>query len=129
MGHIGLQPQKVNLYGGYSLRGEGEEREKLLEDAKAVEEAGAFAVVLEKIPAQLAKEITESLSIPTIGIGAGPFCDGQVLVFQDLVGLFTEFKPKFVKRYAQLGDEAVRAVEAFVREVKEGKFPSEEHSY
>lgn len=129
MGHIGLQPQKVNLYGGYTLRGEGEEREKLLEDAKAVEEAGAFAVVLEKIPAQLAKEITESLSIPTIGIGAGPFCDGQVLVFQDLVGLFTEFKPKFVKRYAQLGDEAVRAVEAFVREVKEGKFPSEEHSY
>jgi len=129
MGHVGLQPQKVNLYGGYTLRGEGEEREKLLEDAKAVEEAGAFAVVLEKIPAKLAKEITESLSIPTIGIGAGPFCDGQVLVFQDLVGLFTEFKPKFVKRYAQLGDEAVRAVEAFVREVKEGKFPSEEHSY
>ncbi|WP_457679838.1 3-methyl-2-oxobutanoate hydroxymethyltransferase [Thermovibrio sp.] len=130
MGHVGLQPQSVNLYGGYKLRGrEKEEREKILKDAKAVEEAGAFAIVLEKIPKELAREITESLSIPTIGIGAGPYCDGQVLVFHDMVGLFTDFKPKFVKRYRELGKEAKEAVEEFVREVKEGKFPSQEHSY
>ncbi len=130
MGHIGLQPQSVNVYGGYRLRGKsGEERKKLLEDAKAVEEAGAFAVVLEKIPSDLAKEITESLSIPTIGIGAGKFCDGQVLVFHDMVGLFEDFKPKFVKRYAELGKEARRAVEEFIKEVKNGEFPSDEHSY
>ncbi len=130
MGHIGLQPQSVNVYGGYKLRGKSEEeRERLLRDAKAVEEAGAFAVVLEKIPADLAREITESLSIPTIGIGAGKFCDGQVLVFHDLVGLFEDFKPKFVKRYAELGKEARRAVEEFVKEVKRGEFPSDEHSY
>ena len=130
MGHIGLQPQSVNVYGGYKLRGKSEEeRKKLLEDAKAVEEAGAFAVVLEKIPSDLAKEITESLSIPTIGIGAGKFCDGQVLVFHDMVGLFEDFKPKFVKRYAELGKEARRAVEEFIKEVKNGEFPSDEHSY
>jgi len=129
MGHVGLQPQSVNLYGGYRLRGKGEERERILRDALAVEEAGAFAVVLEKIPAELAKEITETLKIPTIGIGAGPHCDGQVLVFQDMVGLFRDFKPRFVKRYAELGEEAERAVQEFIREVKEGKFPAEEHSY
>jgi len=129
MGHVGLQPQSVNLYGGYRLRGKGEERERILKDALAVEEAGAFAVVLEKIPAELAKEITETLKIPTIGIGAGPHCDGQVLVFHDMVGLFRDFKPRFVKRYAELGEEAERAVKEFVREVKEGKFPAEEHSY
>ena len=130
MGHIGLQPQSVNVYGGYKLRGKSEkEKEKLLRDAKAVEEAGAFAVVLEKIPADLAKEITESLSIPTIGIGAGRFCDGQVLVFHDIVGLFEDFKPRFVKRYAELGKEARRAVEEFIKEVKNGEFPSDEHSY
>ncbi|WP_163328116.1 3-methyl-2-oxobutanoate hydroxymethyltransferase [Desulfurobacterium thermolithotrophum] len=129
MGHIGLQPQSVNVYGGYKLRGKGEEREKIIEDAKAVEEAGAFAVVLEKIPQSLAKEITESLSIPTIGIGAGKYCDGQVLVFHDMVGLFEEFKPKFVKRYAELGKLAREAVKEYIKEVKSGKFPDEEHSY
>jgi 3-methyl-2-oxobutanoate hydroxymethyltransferase len=129
MGHIGLQPQSVNVYGGYKLRGVGEEREKLIEDAKAVEEAGAFAVVLEKIPKDLAKEITEMLSIPTIGIGAGKYCDGQVLVFHDMVGLFDEFKPKFVKRYAELGKLAKDAVRQYVEEVRSGKFPDEEHSY
>jgi 3-methyl-2-oxobutanoate hydroxymethyltransferase len=130
VGHIGLQPQSVNVYGGYKLRGKTEEeRKKLLEDARAVEEAGAFAVVLEKVPSELAREITESLSIPTIGIGAGRYCDGQVLVFHDLVGLFEEFKPKFVKRYAELGREAKSAVRKFIEEVKEGKFPDEEHSY
>ena len=129
MGHVGLQPQSVNLYGGYRLRRKGEERERILKDALAVEEAGAFAVVLEKIPAELAKEITETLKIPTIGIGAGPHCDGQVLVFHDMVGLFRDFKPRFVKRYAELGEEAERAVKEFIREVKEGKFPGPEHSY
>ncbi|MEO2068644.1 MAG: 3-methyl-2-oxobutanoate hydroxymethyltransferase [Desulfurobacteriaceae bacterium] len=129
MGHIGLQPQSVNIYGGYKLRGVGEEREKLIEDAKAVEEAGAFAVVLEKIPKDLAREITEMLSIPTIGIGAGKYCDGQVLVFHDMVGLFDEFKPKFVKRYAELGKLAKDAVRQYVEEVRSGKFPDEEHSY
>ncbi|MEO2065479.1 MAG: 3-methyl-2-oxobutanoate hydroxymethyltransferase [Desulfurobacteriaceae bacterium] len=130
MGHVGLQPQSVNLYGGYRLRGkEEEERRRILEDAKAVEEAGAFAVVLEKVPSDLAEEITETLKIPTIGIGAGPYCDGQVLVFHDMVGLFKEFKPKFVKRYAELGEEAERAVKEFIEEVKSGKFPGPEHSY
>lgn len=129
MGHIGLQPQSVNVYGGYKLRGKGKEREKVIADAKAVEEAGAFAVVLEKIPAELAREITEMLKIPTIGIGAGKYCDGQVLVFHDMVGLFEDFKPRFVKRYAELGKLAREAVEAFIREVREGKFPGEEHSY
>jgi len=128
-GHIGLQPQSVNVYGGYVLRGKGDEREKLMEDAKAVEEAGAFAVVLEKIPSDLAKEITENLSVPTIGIGAGPFCDGQVLVFHDMLGIFDKFKPKFVKRYAELGKEMRRAISEYVEEVKTGKFPGKEHSY
>ncbi|RUM41676.1 MAG: 3-methyl-2-oxobutanoate hydroxymethyltransferase [Desulfurobacterium sp.] len=129
MGHIGLQPQSIKTLGGYKLRGKGEEREKLIEDAKAVEEAGAFAVVLEKIPFSLAKEITELLSIPTIGIGAGKYCDGQVLVFHDMVGLFEEFKPKFVKRYAELGKLAREAVEQYIEEVKSEKFPGKEHSY
>ncbi len=128
-GHIGLQPQSVNVYGGYVLRGKGEEREKLIEDAKAVERAGAFAVVLEKVPSDLAKEITESLSIPTIGIGAGKYCDGQVLVFHDMIGMFDKFKPKFVKRYAEVGKEIRSAVESYVKEVKNGVFPGEEHSY
>ena len=129
MGHIGLQPQSIKTLGGYKLRGKGEEREKLIEDAKAVEEAGAFAVVLEKIPFSLAKEITELLSIPTIGIGAGKYCDGQVLVFHDMVGLFEEFKPKFVKRYAELGKLAREAIKQYIEEVKSGKFPGKEHSY
>jgi 3-methyl-2-oxobutanoate hydroxymethyltransferase len=130
VGHVGLQPQSVNLYGGYKLRGKSrEERERIVEDAKALEEAGAVALVLEKVPSDLAREITETVSIPTIGIGAGPHCDGQVLVFHDLVGLFSDFKPKFVKRYAELGKLAEEAVKEFVKEVKEGKFPDREHSY
>ncbi|OMH41057.1 3-methyl-2-oxobutanoate hydroxymethyltransferase [Desulfurobacterium indicum] len=128
-GHIGLQPQSVNVYGGYVLRGKGEEREKLIEDAKAVEKAGAFAIVLEKIPSDLAKEITEMVSIPTIGIGAGKECDGQVLVFHDMIGMFDKFKPKFVKRYAEIGKEIRNAVETYVSEVKRGVFPDEEYSY
>ncbi len=128
-GHIGLQPQSVNVYGGYVLRGKGEERERLIEDARAVERAGAFAVVLEKIPSDLAEEITKILSIPTIGIGAGKHCDGQVLVFHDMVGMFDKFKPKFVKRYAEVGKEMRSAVESYVSEVKNGVFPGQEHSY
>ncbi|WP_456396339.1 3-methyl-2-oxobutanoate hydroxymethyltransferase [Desulfurobacterium sp.] len=128
-GHIGLQPQSVNVYGGYVLRGEGDEREKLIEDARAVERAGAFAVVLEKVPSDLAEEITKVLSIPTIGIGAGKNCDGQVLVFHDMIGMFDKFKPKFVKRYAEVGKEIKNAVETYVSEVRNGVFPGEEHSY
>lgn len=129
MGHVGLQPQSVNVYGGYVLRGKGREAERILEDARAIEEAGAFAVVLEKIPSPLAKRITDELSIPTIGIGAGPYCDGQVLVFHDIVGLFEEFKPKFVKRYANIGEVSRKAVSSFIDEVKSGKFPGKEHSF
>ncbi len=129
MGHVGLQPQSVNVYGGYVLRGKGREAERILEDARAIEEAGAFAVVLEKIPSPLAKRITDELSIPTIGIGAGPYCDGQVLVFHDIVGLFEEFKPKFVKRYANVGEVLRKAVSSFIDEVKSGKFPDKEHSF
>ncbi len=129
MGHVGLQPQSVNVYGGYILRGTGKEKEKILEDAKAVEEAGAFAVVLEKIPSSLAETITKELKIPTIGIGAGPYCDGQVLVFHDIVGLFEEFKPKFVKRYAEIGKIAKEAIQSFVEEVRYGTFPGKEHSF
>ncbi len=128
-GHIGLQPQSVNVYGGYRLRGKADEKKRLIEDAKAVEEAGAFAVVLEKIPAELAKEITGVVSIPTIGIGAGPECDGQVLVFHDLLGMFDKFKPKFAKRYGELGKEMKEAISSYVEEVKKGIFPDKEHSY
>ncbi len=130
MGHVGLTPQSIHRMGGYRIQGKEEEaRKKLLEDAKAVEEAGAFSVVLEGIPAEVAAEITESLSIPTIGIGAGPHCDGQVLVMHDLLGLFFDFTPKFVKRYADLKPVIERAVSDFAREVKEGKFPDKEHSF
>ena len=126
MGHIGLTPQYINQLGGFKIQ---KEKEKLLNDAKAVEEAGAFSVVLECIPENIAKEITENLSIPTIGIGAGRFCDGQVLVINDLLGLFDRFLPKFVKRYANLKDMALNAINEYISEVKNEKFPSEEHVF
>jgi 3-methyl-2-oxobutanoate hydroxymethyltransferase len=130
MGHIGLTPQSIHRIGGYRVQGRDEETAlKLKKDAKLLEEAGCFSIVLEAVPTQLAKEITESLSIPTIGIGAGPYCDGQVLVYHDVLGIFQEFKPKFVKRYANLRDQIVDAVKQYVSEVKEGIFPDEEHSY
>ncbi len=130
MGHIGLTPQSIHRIGGYRVQGRDEETaEKLKRDAKLLEEAGCFSIVLEAVPASLAREITESLSIPTIGIGAGPHCDGQVLVFHDVLGIFQEFKPKFVKRYANLRGQIVEAVSRYVREVREGLFPDEEHSY
>lgn len=130
MGHIGLTPQSVHRMGGYRVQGKTDpQRERLLDDAAAVQEAGAFAVVLEGMPAALAEEITKSLSIPTIGIGAGPHCDGQVLVMQDLLGLFDEFRPKFVKRFGELRQPVSDAVEAYAAAVRDGTFPGREHSF
>ena len=130
MGHIGLTPQSVHRMGGYRVQGKTEpQRERLLDDAAAVQEAGAFAVVLEGMPAALAEEITKSLSIPTIGIGAGPHCDGQVLVMQDLLGLFDEFRPKFVKRFGELRQPVSDAVEAYASAVRDGTFPGREQSF
>ncbi|MGA6828012.1 3-methyl-2-oxobutanoate hydroxymethyltransferase [Nitrospira sp. NS4] len=130
MGHLGMTPQSVNQYGGYKVQGKAKDRAKaLLEDAKALEAAGAFAVVLEAIPASLAKTITGALSIPTIGIGAGPHCDGQVLVVYDLLGMFDDFVPKFVKPYAHLKADALQALQRYKAEVEQGTFPSDSESY
>jgi 3-methyl-2-oxobutanoate hydroxymethyltransferase len=130
MGHLGMTPQSVHVLGGYKVQGKGKDQATtLLEDAKALEEAGAFALVLEAIPAQLAKTITHSVSIPTIGIGAGPHCDGQVLVLYDLLGLFDDFVPKFVKPYAHLKADALQALRRYKEEVERGKFPSDSESY
>lgn len=130
MGHIGLTPQSVHRMGGYRVQGKtGAQREKLLEDALAVQEAGAFAVVLEGMPAALAAEISGRLAIPSIGIGAGAGCDGQVLVMQDLLGLFEAFRPKFVKRFGELRPAVADAVKAYADEVRAGTFPGKEHSF
>ncbi len=130
MGHIGLTPQSVHKMGGYVVQGrDGERAQQLLRDARALAHAGCYALVLECIPAELARLITGQLDVPTIGIGAGPHCDGQVLVFHDLLGLETEFKPRFVKRFAELGPAVSAAVQAYVGEVKQGTFPAEEHSF
>ncbi len=122
MGHIGLTPQSVHQLGGFK-RVSGPAAEKLLEEAKTVQQAGAFAIVLESIPAEIAREITQALTIPTIGIGAGPHCDGQVLVSYDALGLFDEFTPSFVKRYAELGKEVVRSAREYIDDVRSGRFP------
>lgn len=128
--HLGLTPQSVNAFGGYKVQGKSETAAaKLLEDALAVQEAGAFAVVLECVPAKLAALITERLDIITIGIGAGSGCDGQVLVYQDMLGMFTDYVPKFVKQFARVGDIMKQAFADYKREVSEGTFPAEEHSY
>ncbi len=128
--HIGLTPQSVNAFGGFKVQGKNEEdARRLLEEAKAVEEAGAFAVVLECVPAKLAKLISESISIPTIGIGAGAGCDGQVLVYQDMLALFSDFKPKFVKHFANAGEVMKQGFADYIKEVKEGTFPAEEHTF
>ncbi|HLN88019.1 MAG TPA: 3-methyl-2-oxobutanoate hydroxymethyltransferase [Candidatus Limnocylindrales bacterium] len=130
MGHVGLTPQSVHQFGGYKIQGrEKNRREMVLRDALAVAEAGAFAVVLEGIPMDLAEEITERLVIPTIGIGAGMHCDGQVLVIHDMLGLFDDFTPKFVKRYADVKSIMSGAVKEFIGDVKARKFPAEEHSF
>lgn len=130
IGHLGMTPQSVNRYGGYKVQGKGRDQAKVLvADSKAIEEAGAVAVVLEAIPAKLAQTITDQLTIPTIGIGAGPYCDGQVLVLYDLLGLFDEFLPKFVKPYAHLKADALQALKRYKEEVEQGKFPSDAESY
>jgi 3-methyl-2-oxobutanoate hydroxymethyltransferase len=130
MGHIGLTPQSIHQMGGFKVQGKVEEqKQKIMADAVAVEEAGAFSVVLECIPTELAQEITEQLSIPTIGIGAGVHCDGQVLVIHDLLGLLGDFRPKFVKSYVDLRTVISQAVEEFLQEVKKGAFPTEKHSF
>ena len=129
MAHIGLTPQSVNTLGGYKVVGRDDEAQKVMADALAVEAAGAFSVVLEKVPMGLAAHITQSLSIPTIGIGAGAACDGQVLVVDDMLGIFTEFRPKFVKRYANLGQAADEAIATYAAEVRARTFPADEHSF
>jgi 3-methyl-2-oxobutanoate hydroxymethyltransferase len=128
--HIGLTPQSFHKMGGFKVQGKGDEQaKKLLADAHAVEEAGAFSVVLEGIPRQVAKQITEALSIPTIGIGAGPDCDGQVLVMHDMLGMFDRFVPKFVKRYANIKETAIKAIAQYKQEVEAGEFPSDKESF
>ena len=130
MGHVGLTPQSIHRFGGYKVQGKGKEAgEKILRDALAVEEGGAFAVVLEGIPLDLAEEITRRLSIPTIGIGAGMHCDGQVLVVHDMLGLFDMYTPKFVKQYADLKKIMAEAVKRFIADVRDGSFPDDEHSF
>lgn len=126
MAHVGLTPQAVHQLGGFKVQ---RDAEQLLADIAAVEEAGAFAVVVESVPAPLGAKLTAATSLPTIGIGAGAECDGQVLVFHDLLGLFPDFKPKFAKRYADLGGAAKAALEAYCREVRDGSFPAAEHTF
>ncbi|BCH05350.1 3-methyl-2-oxobutanoate hydroxymethyltransferase (plasmid) [Mesorhizobium sp. 131-2-5] len=129
MGHVGLTPQAVNAFGGYRVQGRGEDGERIRRDALAVAEAGAFAVVLEKVPEALARRITGEVAIPTIGIGASAACDGQILVVDDMLGLFGDFRPKFVKRYAELGEIAETAITAYAQDVRDRSFPADEHVF
>ncbi|MFQ6618650.1 MAG: 3-methyl-2-oxobutanoate hydroxymethyltransferase [Fidelibacterota bacterium] len=130
MGHIGLTPQSIHIFGDWSVRGKTEDaRNELLEDAKSLEEAGVFTIVLEKIPSSLAREITKRLKIPTIGIGAGPYCDGQVLVTYDMLGMFEKFRPKFVRVYAEIGSQIKKACSRYLDDVKSGRFPQEKESF
>jgi 3-methyl-2-oxobutanoate hydroxymethyltransferase len=129
MAHVGLTPQAVNTLGGYKVVGRDDEADRVIQDARAVQAAGAFSVVLEKVPMGLAGRITQALDIPTIGIGAGVNCDGQVLVIDDMLGLFTEFRPKFVKRFAELGRTADEAIAAYAAEVRARTFPADEHGF
>ncbi len=130
MGHVGLTPQSIHAFGGFRVQGKGEDAAaRVLQDAKAIEQAGAYAIVLEAMPADLARRITETVDVPTIGIGAGPHCDGQVLVCYDFLGMFRDIQPKFVKRYAELGAAVVGAARAYVAEVQSGAFPEDQHSF
>ncbi len=130
MGHLGLTPQSIYKFGTYAVRAkEQEEADKLRRDAKLLEEAGCFAIVLEKIPATLAKEVSESLSIPTIGIGAGGDCDGQVLVMHDMLGINTEFKPRFLRQYLNIHEQATKAVQQYISDVKSNDFPNDSEQY
>ncbi len=130
MGHLGLTPQSIHKFGTYQVRGkEPAEAKNILADARALEEAGAFALVLEKVPAELAAQVTAKVSIPTIGIGAGANCDGQILVTHDMLGLFTRFHPRFVRRYAELAQTADETLRSYVQDVRQGSFPSSDESY
>lgn len=129
MAHVGLTPQSVNAFGGYAVQGRGEDAGRVSADTAAIVEAGAFAVVLEKVPDSLARRITKEVAVPTIGIGASAACDGQILVVDDMLGMFTDFRPKFVKRYAELGTEAGRAIAAYASEVRERRFPAPGHVF
>ena len=130
MGHLGLTPQSIYKFGTYTVRAkEVDEANKLRKDAKLLEEAGCFAIVLEKIPAALAKEVSESISIPTIGIGAGGNCDGQVLVMHDMLGINTEFKPRFLRQYLNIHEQATKAVQQYIKDVKSKDFPNESEQY
>jgi 3-methyl-2-oxobutanoate hydroxymethyltransferase len=130
MGHVGLMPQSVHAMGGFRVQGKAEaEAERVLSDARAIAEAGAYAIVLEGIPSELGQRITEAIAIPTIGIGAGPACDGQVLVCYDFLGMYPSFKPKFVKHFAELGAQIVTATQSYVQEVQAGTFPSAAQSF
>ncbi|MCM1258779.1 MAG: 3-methyl-2-oxobutanoate hydroxymethyltransferase [Roseburia sp.] len=130
MGHLGLTPQSINAFGGHKVQGKTESAaKKILEDAKAVEEAGAFGIVLECVPAKLAELVTKNVSIPTIGIGAGNVCDGQVLVYQDMLGMFSDFTPKFVRKFANVGEVMTAAFKEYIQAVGNGTFPAKEHEY
>ena len=130
MAHLGLTPQSINAFGGFKVQGKNEAAaRKLIDDAKAVEEAGAFALVLECVPAKLAKIISEQLTIPTIGIGAGAGCDGQILVYQDMLGMFSDYTPKFVKRFAEVGSVMKEAFANYIKEVQAETYPAEEHTF
>lgn len=130
MGHLGLTPQSVNMFGGFKVQGKSLDAAKnLIEDAKKIEAAGAFSIVLECIPSDLSKIITETVSIPTIGIGAGAYCDGQILVYQDMLGMFSDFKPRFVKQYGSIGDEMKECFKEYISDINSGVFPSAEHCF
>jgi 3-methyl-2-oxobutanoate hydroxymethyltransferase len=130
MGHLGLTPQSVNAFGGFKVQGKSEEEaRRLIEEAKALEAAGVFSIVLECVPARLAQIVSENISIPTIGIGAGKDCDGQILVYQDMLGMFSDFRPKFVKQYSNVGQYMREAFKAYIEEVQVGIFPAEEHEF
>lgn len=130
MGHLGLLPQSIHKYGSYKLQGKDPEvASQIKEDALMLQNAGCFSIVLEKIPVNLAREISQSLSIPTIGIGAGPHCDGQILVSYDMLGIFDQFKPRFVRRYANLADQMRAAFQSYIKDVRSGTFPTEDESF
>ncbi|MCH4889011.1 3-methyl-2-oxobutanoate hydroxymethyltransferase [Acidaminobacter sp. JC074] len=130
VGHIGLTPQSVNMFGGFKVQGKSaEQAQAIIDDARALEEAGVFAIVLECVPSELAKKITDIVGIPTIGIGAGKDCDGQVLVIQDVLGMYQGLQPKFVKRYKETGLDIIEATKAYINEINEGVFPAKEHTF
>ena len=130
VGHLGLTPQSASKLGGFKVQGKDEaQAKKIIDDAKILEDAGCFCIILECIPAPLAEQVTKAVTVPTIGIGAGPHCDGQVLVYHDMVGLFERFRPKFAKQYINLSPEILKAVEAFKKEVKDSTFPDKDHSF